>query len=304
MLKRCPLIISLMMSMAVFAQDIFYLKNGKIIRGELIRTSENYYILKQNNNLTDSIAKTEVENYFNDKRKELLNKISGYTSTSEPKNEIQEDKKNENDKKLIEKIKNSRNYIGIENDKFFYPWVGLSYERQLDKKGKFGIRVPITLGKYLFGDYSDLAVLRYKKFDNFDTDGPSNFDVLRKGLIAMGGLHFHYYPLRHFSKYFTGIYFNYGSFAYRYNEIIKSVEYVDYSGYPQFITIEKVVVNEILTEGNHISYGILNGFMFPSETRLFFSVALYTGLGHNYTSTTKEIIYFHINGMLKVGLKF
>lgn len=289
----------LILSVSCASQDIIQLKNGKIIRGEIV-SNQNGVVLLKINNKSDSIPISDIDKIFNDKKKEFAQKLTdlsfSYSSNSEnlkPK----EDK--------IEKKEPHNNYFGVENDKFAYIWASLSYERQMDKKGKFSLRLPFYIGGFTMGNTHSISKFEIRKYQSdFAYSNHNNLETLVNGLIGMAGIHFHYYPQGNFEKYFTGFYTNFGLFAYRLEYYEKFTYLIDYAGYPQYLEEVKMISSGIHKDGKHFSFGIINGYMFPSESRLYLSVAAYTGLGFNKIPYSYTRAFFHIQGMLKVGLKF
>lgn len=283
----------------VTSQDIIHLKNGKIVRGEIISNQNGLVILKSNTK-SDSISASDIEKIFNDKKKEFAQKLSNlsysYSSESENKNP----KEDRNVKK-----KSYKNYLGAENDKFAYRWASISYERPLDKNGKFSLRFPFYIGGFVMGNTHLISKFELRKYQSeFAYSNHNNLEILTNGLIGMTGVHFHYYPKGNFEKYFTGIYTNFGLFAYRLNHFEKYTYLIDYAGYPQYVEEIKMILSGVHRDGKHFSFGIINGYMFPSESKLYFSIAAYTGLGLNKIPYSYVGAFFHIQGMLKVGLKF
>jgi hypothetical protein len=281
-----------------FSQDIIQLKNGKIVRGEIISNQNGLVILK-NNIKSDSILSTDIEKIFNDKKKEFAQNLSNlsysYSNT--------ENKNHKEDKNI--KKKNYKNYLGIENDKFAFMWASLSYERQMDKNGKISLRFPFYVGGYLFGNIETLPNFEIRKYySEFAYCSLNNLEIINHGNIGMFGVHFHYYPKGNFEKYFTGLYTNFGMFAYKLRIYEKYTYIVDYSGYPQYVTQIKLISSDNHKDGKHFSFGLINGYMFPSKSRLYFSLAAYTGIGINKISNYYTSVFFHIQGMLKVGFKF
>lgn len=282
-----------------FSQDIIQLKNGKIVRGEIISNQDGLVILKNNIKL-DSIYTTNIEKIFNDKKKEFTQSLSNLSYSYSSNSENNNPKENKNIKK-----KQNKNYLGIENDKFAYTWLSLSYERQLDKNGKFSLRFPLYMGGYVFGNTESLPNFEIRKYySEFAKCSLNNLEIINYGNIGMAGIHFHYYPKGNFDRYFTGLYTNFGLFAYKLNIFEKLTYIVDYSGYPQYVTQIKLTSSDIHKDGKHLSFGLIYGYMFPSKSRLYFSLAAYTGLGINKIPNSYLRVFFHIQGMLKVGIKF
>jgi hypothetical protein len=282
-----------------FSQDIIQLKNGKIVRGEIISNQNGLVILK-NNNKSDSISTSDIEKIFNDEKKEFTRQLSNLSYSYSSNSENKKPKEDKNVKK-----KQYKNYLGIENDKFAYLWASLSYERRLDKNGKLSLRFPLYFGRTSVGNNHLITRFEIRKYQSEYAYGiHSNLETVVNGLIGMTGVHFHYYLKGNFEKYFTGLYSNFGLFAYRLNHYEKFIYLIDYAGYPKYIEEIKLISSDVHKDGKHFSFGLINGYLFPSNSRLYFSFAAYTGLGFNKIPYSPTKVFFHIQGMLKVGLKF
>ncbi|MCX8081079.1 MAG: hypothetical protein N3F09_07590 [Bacteroidia bacterium] len=181
-----------------------------------------------------------------------------------------------------EKQKLYKNAVGVEINKFIIKAFCLSYERFF-KSDQFSIRCPISLGRVFFGDKTRYTIM--------DTPYDRNYSPFYQGMIYSVGLNLNYYPFKNQNGYFTGIYGNFGEFAY---------DRFFYSYGPNLVYYQDINVYN----GKHYSGGILHGYRLNTKYRLAFTTLIQTGLSKNETDFPNDPVFFHFSLVFKTAFTF
>jgi len=264
----------------VRGQDILIKKNGEFIKCEIVEKNDEvikYRPYPIENQIIYSIELSEIQKIIYSNNAQDLPEVSNAAV-----------KKKTKPKKVF------KNAMYIEINKFFISALSLSYERFLTPR--VSIRVPVTAGRALFGDYTRLSSYYYDYYNNNlaisnRVGFPEQYSPYFAGMLYQAGLHLNYYPNAEEKIFFTGTYFHFGEFAYR----TRARGY----GYFQNNYEDYLVLN-----GKHYSFGVMNGFKTNIHDVLNLLFAVQTGIGKNETTLSGEPVFFHFSMLFWMGFNF